>query len=869
MEAPNTPEPELPELSEENFERLSPEACRVFAFRAAIRVTPLIGGTEGGLAFWPVDDRWRHVLAVAAAIDVVLLLINNRVAYADAARAAADAARAAADAADAARAAADAARAAADAARAAADAADAARAAADAADAAARAAMQWDLEQLLLLHGEIDQSAEFPRPVIATSTELLSFPLWQQSDGGSELAEDWSAIIERWQSTMAEAGMDDAVRRYMDLVDGKPWDIDETERRFNKWYEEYGKDAEQKAKNVKGGDIPDAAAAQEALNSEAQEAKRDTIHLGRNPGPDSDQPTGEDSLGRLPLVKALTAVIDHSEYKGRATIGLLGHWGAGKSSVLGMLTDALSKPSNNTAFSVSKNDHLCATFNAWAYEHTDNIQAGMAQEVVNGLTKGLNWKERLDLALRYACKSRPASLLWILLAVPVVLMATIVAFTTGDEWQSAIFGASGIALLLLLGQQVRGVISHPFAEKLQTYLRLPSFGKHLGELPVIQQQVDDLCELVLFPEGRDDGEPVKAQDWWGRLQAKVINRKGKEKRLLFMVDDLDRCGVDGVIKTLEAVRLVMDLPNVTTIVAIDHRMALAALSVHYHDLAEKGSSRTAQAIARDYLGKIFNLPIQLDRPGGRDLEGFIDKVLFKNVVDEPIPSGAEKEDSSGVPDPSKGDSGVEPLAGDKGPLPLNTKNDEGVDITQTDKPEVPVDPSSIVEETTDDEMDLAEVEDVIKDTRFERDHFFKLSRELRVTNPRQLKRLHNSYRLLKALEFHRNGRQTEVDQLEYIKLMTMVFWLEYISCMSAGMRQASKEALMRWVMPAQEDLDQEKLTRDESTYSLIGTGLGWKEADEQEYRLLEARVQSFMLPYAEVVNNDSATKIEKIKQVVK
>jgi hypothetical protein len=57
----------------------------------------------------------------------------------------------------------------------------------------------------------------------------------------------------------------------------------------------------------------------------------------------------------------------------------------------------------------------------------------------------------------------------------------------------------------------------------------------------------------------------------------------------------------------------MNLENVVVIIAIDPRMALAALANHYHDLAEKWSDQSSHDIARDYLGKIFTIPIQCRR----------------------------------------------------------------------------------------------------------------------------------------------------------------------------------------------------------------------------------------------------------------
>ncbi len=50
--------------------------------------------------------------------------------------------------------------------------------------------------------------------------------------------------------------------------------------------------------------------------------------------------------------------------------------------------------------------YLFAEFNAWRYEHTGNMQAGLAQEVVKGLTNDLDWIRRNWLALQLVTSSQ-------------------------------------------------------------------------------------------------------------------------------------------------------------------------------------------------------------------------------------------------------------------------------------------------------------------------------------------------------------------------------------------------------------------------------------------------------------------------------
>ena len=88
----------------------------------------------------------------------------------------------------------------------------------------------------------------------------------------------------------------------------------------------------------------------------------------------SDKPGVEDLLGRTLLAQSLAKMFVHTKDIEGLTVALLGEWGEGKSTVMNLVENELEKES----FEFAK-------FNAWEYEHTDNIAAGLAQEVLRGL----------------------------------------------------------------------------------------------------------------------------------------------------------------------------------------------------------------------------------------------------------------------------------------------------------------------------------------------------------------------------------------------------------------------------------------------------------------------------------------------------
>ncbi len=135
----------------------------------------------------------------------------------------------------------------------------------------------------------------------------------------------------------------------------------------------------------------------------------------------SYEPASVDLLGRRDLVDALAAMLDHPHQGTPFTIALLGDWGAGKTSVMKLLEQTLdgSEANDNQkgyagAFRHSRHEFLFAWFNAWEYEKTDNIAAGLAQEIVGGITSKLSPIRKCWLQARFALSEHRWRFAWAL-----------------------------------------------------------------------------------------------------------------------------------------------------------------------------------------------------------------------------------------------------------------------------------------------------------------------------------------------------------------------------------------------------------------------------------------------------------------------
>lgn len=373
----------------------------------------------------------------------------------------------------------------------------------------------------------------------------------------------------------------------------------------------------------------------------------------------ADEPTADDKLGRTPLIKAISKTIKETESS--FTVGIFGDWGIGKSSFIAAVKNQLLTKKGVLNSQIKERSFLFSEFNAWRYEQTDHLQSGMAQVMIDRLsdirteqsvqeTQTIDWKRNssnliesflvflvavgLSIVLFYLplipifqdtfaltaevvfiaiamlyfthktfpesvnCAIKPIAFRfhlayklhsWVLLlslASLVFLITSLIPNGPIVSWLQKLeipiwFGP--LVGLPILFKSMKTILASTAAKELKTYLELPSYAKNLGLLPNMRDTLKTMCEV----------------------------RLGNEHRLLYIVEDLDRCRPDSILKVLEAVRLVMDLKHVTVVILVDQRIALAALAKHFSDI-EEYSSRKADELARDYLAKIIQLGITLE-----------------------------------------------------------------------------------------------------------------------------------------------------------------------------------------------------------------------------------------------------------------
>lgn len=636
---------------------------------------------------------------------------------------------------------------------------------------------------------------------------IRSQPLWVE--GIPELMQRY---VSTFKTALSNIGLGDFATEYQWWLDGNIDELDKQpldkyEARWQAWS---GEDSEQYDESADVDVVENDQSDNSALTDQKPRAEEAGVTTHTNPasfyqfGPGArinhETIATEDHLNRIQTAEALSQWLTEQDNTGHLALGLFGDWGAGKSTFVELLRQKLNvnrRPDhlfdricrfwNGSRNQMRQNDQpvdfIYGEFNAWHYEHSDNIQAGVAQEAVTGLTYGMKYRQKWWLTFKFSARAHTARLTGVLLLAAILAALPFLSFEIADlkllpkelstilegqKWPLMIVSVLG--LIGLIGTQYKKLIAHPLAEEFNTYLRLPHFGKHMGMIPVMREQLGLLARLRL-------------------------TRKSQRKtlRYLFVVDDLDRCSSEGVVKTLEAIKLVMDLDHVVVLIAIDQRIALASLAEHY-STRSKQLDDDPLSIARDYLGKIIHVPITLEEPSDKEVDGFLEQNLWAKheAIPEQVTNGpAEPEDNSDA----------QPLEADIVASEELPPDDEANAADATGAAAPPTSPDPDASNDADNSKQFEPPKQLQGLSKRQKGLFKTWTTKLQLRNPRQLKRLHNTYAFLRL----RYPQEDEVitssaDVIDDVMNMTedgtnhprllMLLWLEYVNDLDAERRKA-------------------------------------------------------------------------------
>lgn len=542
---------------------------------------------------------------------------------------------------------------------------------------------------------------------------------------------------------------------------------------------------------------------------------RTETQTAQNAGPSThvarDKWTIDDALGYYPYAYAIYRFLTDRETAPPLAISIQAPWGGGKTSLMRMIQAQLdpenpafqcdkttSAPDQQTSATVKQIDDVIQAgssdpkpeqidvgtvknrvtvwFNAWKYESTDQIWAGLADSIVKQVTERLSPVERelfffrlhlkrLDIAkirkkITDGVLSKLYELLvhwwWLYLVIPVAtyyvqhwsLVATYIPLLSAITPLGVILD---LGLLVCHGILARKTnLSTPAKIALGDLVKAPNYDANLGFIHQVTEDLKITLELVA-PSSRP---------------------------LVIFIDDLDRCSPGKVSAVVEAVNLFLagEFEHCMFVLGIDDEVVAAALNKAHADVfAQMPAYARVTSIGWRFMDKFVQLPFIMPPPTPTEMANYAQSLLATKERKGKLTLKARQQVAASVEEDQTGKS-IEAIVEDV---------NQALRLDPVQKLELTKDAATIakmntdIKEFTDDEKGIAKIiSDGIKN--FSR-------------NPRDAKRFVNSFRFYYFLRSALLARQAQAPSVEQLSrwILLSLRW----------------PAIVRWLRSTESDSD--------------------------------------------------------------
>lgn len=256
------------------------------------------------------------------------------------------------------------------------------------------------------------------------------------------------------------------------------------------------------------------------------------------------------------------------------TVGVFGLWGAGKSTLLNLVQQNYKE----------KEGIICVTINAWMFESYEDAKVAIMEALLQELEECVP-KEELKKKFRGLRKR-----------VDLFKVGTKVVSTAAPVIASI---ATGNPLPLILN--------------------LPSGAKEIGDaIKNLSDSAQNMRETYLkdVESEKEDGIVNNVRKFRREFEKSLENED--IKRVVVLVDDLDRCQPERIIDTLEAIKLFLSVNRTTFIVAADENVIKYSIKQKYPPL-----ENFKVELDNEYIEKIIQLPIQIPELSSKDIQNYL------------------------------------------------------------------------------------------------------------------------------------------------------------------------------------------------------------------------------------------------------
>ncbi|WP_281526616.1 KAP family P-loop NTPase fold protein [Intestinibacter bartlettii] len=271
-----------------------------------------------------------------------------------------------------------------------------------------------------------------------------------------------------------------------------------------------------------------------------------------------------------------------------ASISVYGDWGSGKSSLIKMSMDELSKEENA----------VCLIFNGWLFEGYEDAKTALMGSILDVIEEKRTLSVKAQACIRGLYKSIDKFKL----------------LKSGARIGADLFLTGGIGTIVDMGvNKVGKIIVDKVSNATSNVDDLSTIIDEIN-LEKIQKNIE---EELSNKEIRNDIREF--QNNFVELLEET-----KIEKLIIFIDELDRCSPDTILETLEAIRLFLFMGNVAFIIGADERHISYAVKKKFEEIEGLQID-----IGKEYLEKMIQYPIRIPRLNSKEVEFYITCLFFQ------------------------------------------------------------------------------------------------------------------------------------------------------------------------------------------------------------------------------------------------
>lgn len=255
------------------------------------------------------------------------------------------------------------------------------------------------------------------------------------------------------------------------------------------------------------------------------------------------------------------------------TVGVFGLWGAGKSTLLNLICPNYK----------DKDGIICVSINAWMFESYEDAKTAIMEALLRELEENVKIEE-----VKKVFRG---------------LRKKIDFFKVGTKVVST---AAPIIASIAMGNP------------LPVILNLPSGVKEIGDtIKSLSDSVQDMKDTYMKDDDTNKDSVVNnVRKFREEFQKSLEN--DQIKRVVVLIDDLDRCQPERIIDTLEVIKLFLSVNKTTFIIAADENVIQYAIKKKYPKIDDFNIE-----LDKEYIEKIIQLPIQIPELSSKDIQNYL------------------------------------------------------------------------------------------------------------------------------------------------------------------------------------------------------------------------------------------------------